>query len=77
MAMINCPECGNKVSDKARNCPQCGCPIDTNVYCPKCGSSNVKVIGGASKVVSVAMWGVLAANKVKSNYVCLNCKHKF
>ena len=49
MAMIKCPECGKDVSDKARSCPNCGNPIDTNVYCPKCGSSNVKVISGASK----------------------------
>ncbi len=24
MALINCPKCGNKVSDKARMCPKCG-----------------------------------------------------
>ena len=27
MALINCPECGNKISDKALSCPQCGFPI--------------------------------------------------
>lgn len=27
MALINCPECGRMVSDKAVACPQCGCPI--------------------------------------------------
>ena len=27
MALINCPECGKRVSDKAGNCPNCGCPI--------------------------------------------------
>lgn len=27
MAIIDCPECGNKVSDKAENCPHCGFPI--------------------------------------------------
>lgn len=26
MAIINCPECGNSISDKARSCPNCGCP---------------------------------------------------
>ena len=77
MAMIKCPECGNSVSDKAKNCPNCGCPIDTKVYCPSCGSSNVSVIRGASKAVSIAMWGVFAANKVKSTYKCNVCGHKF
>lgn len=27
MALINCKECGNKVSDKASTCPKCGAPI--------------------------------------------------
>lgn len=24
MALINCPECGREVSDKAEKCPNCG-----------------------------------------------------
>ncbi len=27
MALIQCPECGKPVSDRASNCPECGCPI--------------------------------------------------
>lgn len=27
MALINCPECGKEISDKAPSCPNCGCPI--------------------------------------------------
>ena len=27
MALINCPECGKEISDKAGSCPNCGCPI--------------------------------------------------
>jgi len=27
MALIDCPDCGRKVSDKAPNCPQCGKPM--------------------------------------------------
>lgn len=27
MALINCPECGKEISDKASACPHCGCPI--------------------------------------------------
>ena len=27
MALINCPECGRQVSDKAAACPDCGYPI--------------------------------------------------
>ena len=77
MALIKCPECGKQVSDKAPTCPSCGSPIDTTIRCPKCGSADTKVISGTSKVVSVALWGVFAANKVINKYVCNNCNHKF
>lgn len=29
MALINCPECGKEISDKAASCPNCGCPIES------------------------------------------------
>lgn len=29
MAIINCPECGKEISDKAASCPSCGCPIES------------------------------------------------
>lgn len=28
MALINCPECGNSISDSANNCPNCGYPVN-------------------------------------------------
>ena len=31
MALINCPECGREISDKATNCPNCGCPVKSNL----------------------------------------------
>jgi len=27
VALINCPECGNKVSELADRCPHCGAPV--------------------------------------------------
>lgn len=30
MALMICPECGNKISDKAEQCIHCGCPIKKN-----------------------------------------------
>lgn len=77
MALIKCPECKREVSSTAKNCPGCGAPIDTSIRCPKCGSTDTKVISGASKAVSVALWGVFAANKVMSKYQCNSCNHKF
>lgn len=28
MALIQCPDCGAKVSDRAKECPHCGCPVE-------------------------------------------------
>lgn len=28
MALVTCPDCGKKFSDKAPNCPECSCPIE-------------------------------------------------
>lgn len=28
MALINCPECGKEISDRAAACPNCGCPVE-------------------------------------------------
>ena len=77
MALIKCPGCGKDVSSKAQSCPHCGEPIDVSVKCPKCGSTNTSVISTGSKVVSTALWGVFAANKVLSKYKCDSCGHKF
>ncbi|WP_317854517.1 hypothetical protein [Chakrabartyella piscis] len=30
MAIINCPECGREISDKAAVCIHCGCPMNSN-----------------------------------------------
>lgn len=75
--IIDCPACGGKVSNKAKACPHCGQPIDTKIYCPKCGSSNVEPISGTSKAVTTWAVGVYAANTVISKYKCKDCGHKF
>ena len=36
MALINCPECGKEISDKAKICPNCGTAI-SNIFCRFCG----------------------------------------
>ena len=51
MALINCPECDNEISDKAEFCPKCGYklpkqkPVFQGVYCPKCLDSSMKLEG--------------------------------
>lgn len=43
MALIQCPECGWSVSDRAQSCPKCGCPVNVNgACCPYCGRYNIQ-----------------------------------
>lgn len=41
--------------------------------CPTCKSTNIRKISGASKVGSVAIWGIFAAGKVSKQWHCNNC----
>lgn len=65
MAMIQCPECGKEISDKAASCPNCGAvvkkkfcqhcgeAIDNDcVVCPKCGKQ-VGEIGGNDRNIII------------------------
>lgn len=38
MALIQCTECGQMVSDKAEACPHCGAPVEHLMKCEDCGS---------------------------------------
>lgn len=29
--LVNCPECGSRISDRAESCPQCGHPISASL----------------------------------------------
>lgn len=37
MSMINCPECGKEISDKAKACPNCGYSFEETKFCKFCG----------------------------------------
>lgn len=39
MALINCPECGREISEKATSCPHCGIPLGKKKFCKFCGAS--------------------------------------
>ena len=71
-----CRACNTQISSYAEFCPQCGHPTGIKV-CPKCSSTNTKVISGASKVTSIFLWGPFAANKVVSKFQCKDCGHKW
>lgn len=37
MGLINCPECGNQMSDQAKACPNCGAQKKETKFCKHCG----------------------------------------
>lgn len=47
------------------------------VECPYCHSTNTTKISTASKVGSVALFGIFAAGKVAKEWHCNNCKSDF
>lgn len=52
MALINCPECGREISDKANACIHCGCPIkqlEKNEFITTCNEETVNDIESYSK----------------------------
>lgn len=50
MAIINCPECGQQVSDNAELCPHCGIRIHGNIVtCPECGEVSISTASNCSR----------------------------
>ena len=59
MSLINCPECGKEISDRANSCPNCGYPIKEtakykiiiNKYC----DTDVAAIAGLNNTFDLSM----------------------
>lgn len=49
--LINCPECGNSVSDKASKCPECGHPIRSMLIKRKIKHFLIKIKHFAEKAI--------------------------
>ncbi len=54
MALINCPECKNQVSDTAATCPNCGAPIK-GASEAKAAGSNLTTTQSTSKRLKLHM----------------------
>ena len=40
MALIQCRECGQMISDQAHSCPKCGCPVNSSVNNTRLGNNS-------------------------------------
>lgn len=87
MALINCPECGKEISDKAASCPNCGFPVKVNkaseneeyLCCPKCHSKELhaekKGYSGGKALAGVVLTGGigLLAGTIGSKDIQITC----
>ena len=60
MALINCNECGQMISDKAVTCPQCGAPVESDANLSEQpvnpSTSTLRIVRvGKSPIVSVTL----------------------
>jgi len=69
MALINCPECGTQVSNKADKCPQCAYPLktQTNVESEGCFLQTMNfgcslIVWLTITIVIIAIIGTILAN---------------
>lgn len=88
MALINCSECGKKLSDKAASCPNCGNPMNAPkqmdadkeyLGCPKCRSQQLHseqtgFSGGKALAGAILTGGIgLLAGTIGSKELMITC----
>lgn len=79
MALINCPQCGKQVSDKAPKCPHCGLDMTVPYAPPKAEIQEetqkkprkvwniIAIVVGCLGVVSAVLWFFVFKGMVKTN----------
>ena len=72
MALVNCPECGKDVSDKAITCPNCGNPFNNVAKIPNVETQNntskkkIIQVGVIIAVIIAIIIGINAYNKTQA-----------
>lgn len=67
MALINCIECGNEISDKAHSCPHCGCPASLSI-----SSKDVEVLTANTAVEDQYNSSFNVSSDTSDNSGCLS-----
>ena len=81
MALINCPECGKEVSDKAAVCIHCGAPLnerngDIKIRCRMLNGSLMKAVittEDGRELCRIAQGGVATIHINKDERVKISC----
>lgn len=58
MALVNCSECNNKISDEAKNCPKCGAPINLE----KINAKKKQTSNGCLMILGITLLVFILAN---------------
>lgn len=75
MAIINCPGCGNKISDKAENCPKCGFAIQELKEATTNHSQNSKTSERKFNYLWLALITVIALIVIAAGYWFINPRY--
>ena len=74
MALMNCPECGKEISDKAKICIYCGYPLEdenakkeTDIQCQECGSKVYHDMGRCPVCGSMRFYYKIGLNTISIN----------
>ena len=79
MALINCSECSNQVSDKAVACPHCGCPVKLNTISNTSQNDNqvVNISQNNNQVATTNQYTLIQCKSCGNNIsnMATNCPH--
>ena len=70
MALINCKECNNQISDTASACPKCGAPVNTKIQNnteQKSKSSKTAIIVGVVLILVFGTIGIISQINISSS----------
>ncbi len=76
--LVECPDCGNKISPEAEFCPHCGKPSSV-IHCPVCRSTKVTKVSSGT-VAAIALSNIIVAGpfaRRPKRFICNNCKHSW
>lgn len=77
MALIECPECGKEISDKAESCPHCGFPISKTLSHERGKYRADDCAAGRITKTSCGKFKFFSQDKEHVNLMCTTCERVF
>lgn len=77
MALIECPECGKEISDKAESCPHCGFPVSKTLSHEREKYKAEDCAAGRITKTSCGQFKFFSQDKEHVNLTCTTCERVF